>query len=67
MISGLQMCMRVPKAVSLQMLATLRVIAEELGNGRSKVNKETGFTPDSWDVYEFSDPRGSHFPIHRIA
>ena len=47
MISGLQMCMRVPKAVSLQMLATLRVIAEELGNGSSKVNKETGFTPDS--------------------
>ena len=28
--------------------ATLEVIAKELGNdARSKVNKETGFTPDS--------------------
>ena len=47
--------------------ATLKVIAEELGNdARSKVNKETGFTPDSWDAYEFREPRGLHLPIHRM-
>ena len=40
--------MKTPKTAILQTLPPLKVIAEELGNdARSKVNKETGFTPDS--------------------
>ena len=38
------------------------------GSTRSKVNTETGLAPDNWDAYEtseFSEPRDSHFPIHR--
>lgn len=29
------------------MAAPLRAVAEELGNARNKVSKETGITPDS--------------------
>ena len=29
------------------MAAPFREVAEELGNARNKVSKETGFTPDS--------------------
>ena len=46
-ISGLQMGMRAPKTAILWTLPRLGVTAEEMRNARSKVKKETGFTPDS--------------------
>ena len=75
-ISGLQMWMRAPKAQSSRCCHLPWWLLRGWGNTRSshlpqlplfKVNKETGFGPDSWGTYEnneFSEPRGLNLPTH---
>ena len=64
-----KMLMRRPQTVIQQMLQPSTLIADELGQCRSKVNKETGLASDSWGIHErneFSEPRDLHLPIHRM-
>lgn len=45
------------------------LVAEELGDARSKVNRKRGLAPDRWrGAYEgeFSEPQGLHLPIHWV-
>ena len=52
-----------------QMLPPESWLLRSWGTARSKVSKETGLAPDSWDAYErneFSEPRGVHLPIQRM-
>ena len=74
--SGLQMWMQAPKAQSSRCHHPPWWLLRPWGNTRRshwqqppllKVNKETGFGPDSWGTYEsneFREPRGLNLPIH---
>ena len=55
------MWMRAPQTVIQWVLPPAVVIAEDLGDARSKVNKETGLGPGNWGACErdeLSEPRG---------
>ena len=68
-ISGLQMWMRAPQTVIQGVWPPPpMVIAEGLGDARSKMNKETQLAPDSWGHgkgVEAVTPR-LHLPTHRM-
>ena len=58
-----------PKLLSRGCCHPPKWLQRSWGNARSKVNKETGLAPDSWDAYkriEFCEPRGWQLPKHSM-